>query len=234
MVHMPIGCDLYHAHDATLPIDEWFNIVLTDEFKGPCDKVSQHWMFILACGAIVNNNTACMHLKRQLLEYNKVPFVFGFSAATFNAHLSSDFIIHFATRVVIQLAVPLRHTMARMRNMSFSLRLHSGVIVFRYHNSMENTPLITVKNYVWHHPNLAPGGMRIPSQCPDCMRLGTLKPIKSVERDTMRDGNLVDKVNSKWFLDIIDPDNGEVASSIDADAPEDDGIKTEELYYARA
>ncbi|TFY52085.1 hypothetical protein EVJ58_g10209 [Rhodofomes roseus] len=248
--------DLYHAHDATSPIDEWFNIVLTDEFKVLCDKVSQHWMFILACGAIVNNNTARMHLKRQLLEY-KVPFAFGFSAAMFNAHLSSDFIIHFATRVIIQLAVPLRHTMARMLNMSFSLRLHSGVIVFRYHNSMENTPSITVENYVWHHPNLAPGGMRIPSQCPDCMRLGTLKPIKSVERDTMqyfagfkckrckwmkrkwvsydpRDGNLVDKVNGKWFLDIIDPDDGEVASSIDADAPEDDGIKAEELYYARA
>ncbi|KAH9913652.1 uncharacterized protein B0H18DRAFT_1126092 [Fomitopsis serialis] len=165
--------DLYHASNAASSIEDWFTIVLTEHFKKLCHVIRLHYMFILACGAIVNKKESLEALREQLFLY-KVPFTLGFTTATLNAHLCSDFVGHFATRVIVELAVPKQSTMCKMLGMSFTLRRHSSVVVFRYEGLMGDKR-VDVEKYVWHHPKLAPAGHPLPYQCPICKALCCLE-----------------------------------------------------------
>ena len=90
-----------------------------------------HWLFLLACGAVVNNSQASDDLQ-QTLHYWEIPYTFGFTAPSFNAHLASDFIANFATRVIIENADLKPESLCKLLDMCYNLRRHGTLLLFRY------------------------------------------------------------------------------------------------------
>ncbi|KAH9912007.1 uncharacterized protein B0H18DRAFT_1127734 [Fomitopsis serialis] len=190
-----------------------------EHFKKLCHVIRLHYMLILACGAIVNKNESLEALREQLLLY-KVPFMLGFMTATLNVHLCSDFVGHFATRVIIELAVP-------------------NIVMFRYESLMSDRR-VDVEKYVWHHPKLAPAGHPLLYQCPICKALCYLESRTGHNKrhlagyqcinkmctyrclwEVSYDPTKLDKEHGKWFRELHEGE--EVADDEDEDE--------EDVYY---
>ena len=129
-----------------------------------------HWMFLLACGAVVNNRIALEDLQSTLSEWN-VPYTFGFTAPTFNTHLTSDFIAHFGTRILIQTAGLKEKTICHMLDLCWNLCRHGSLILFRY---SYDDKCVLREEYQWIHLTLQPGRHPLPMQCPLCKCIGSL------------------------------------------------------------
>lgn len=114
-----------------------------------------HWLFLLACGAVVNNSQASDDLQ-QTLHYWEIPYTFGFTAPSSNAHLASDFIANFGTCVIIENADLKPESLCKLLDMCYNLRRHGTLLLFCY---KENSQGIWQEQYRWHHPKLQPGGI---------------------------------------------------------------------------
>ncbi|KAH9914546.1 uncharacterized protein B0H18DRAFT_1045008 [Fomitopsis serialis] len=168
--------DLYHAWDATSSIDKFFFRVLTPPYLEYTKQYGEtsHWMFILACGAIITSPKALDTLDNELLKH-RVPFCIGFTASSLNAHLAADFIIAFGSRVLIERARLTSKTLRKLLQLSWSLRRHGSIVLFRLCDNEAGMRWIAREEYVWHHRKLAPAGHPTPLQCPECKHLHTLK-----------------------------------------------------------
>lgn len=178
----------------------------------------EHWLFILACGAIVNIPSALEELKESLLFY-KVPFTVGFSAETFNAHLASDFFEKFGTRVLIEGAPLTSKTVCHMLDLTWNLRRHRSVNLFRLSCDDSGNNSLAHECYVWHHPTLAPAGHVAPFQCPTCLRILSVESFYcggfagyycsydkcsfAAEWEIDYDVNSLDKYHGRWVMNII-------------------------------
>lgn len=134
--------------------------------------VPQHWMFLLACGAVVNNGDALDDLQSTLYKW-KVPYTFGFTAPTFNAHLASEFFAIFGTRVIIEEAPLKEKTICSMLDLCWSLRRHGSLLLFRYPEH-ESQQWMLREEYMWFHIKLQPAGKPVGMQCPLCKCIGCL------------------------------------------------------------
>ncbi|EPT00501.1 hypothetical protein FOMPIDRAFT_1049544 [Fomitopsis schrenkii] len=207
---------LYINSTTAIQPSNFFEKVLTEEYLQYAMHFPQeeHWMFMLACGALVNNSHARGNLEATLRKWS-IPYTFGFTAPTFNMHLASNFLSIFGTRVIIKGAPLKRKTICQMLDLCWSLRRHGSVVLFRYQFEDDN---ILCEEYKWYHHKLQPGGEPVGMQCRRCDCIGCLKAyffkcdnIKTagirctnctyrLERNVDYEENQIDHYNGSWRL----------------------------------
>ncbi|EPS97358.1 hypothetical protein FOMPIDRAFT_1052572 [Fomitopsis schrenkii] len=164
---------LYINSTTAIQHSNFFEKVLTKEYLEYTSHFPQeeNWMFMLACGALVNNHHTCGNLQATPCKWS-IPYTFGFTAPTFNMHLASNFLAIFGTRVIIEGALLKQKTICHMLDLCWSLRHHGSVVLFHYQFEDDN---ILCKEYKWYHHKLQPGGEPVGMQCRHCDCIGCFK-----------------------------------------------------------
>ena len=158
-----------------------------------------HWLFLLACGAVVNNGTASDDLQKTLKDW-EVPYTFGFTAKSFNAHLASVFIAQFATRIIIKNADLSEHSLCHLLDLCYNLCRHGSLLLFC---SKPNVAWILREEYKWHHHKLQPGGIPLPMQCACCKCIGCLKSFYSEDDGVRRAGFRCIHEGCRWYKQAV-------------------------------
>ena len=166
----------------------------TAQFAAP-----NHWLLLLACGAVVNNSTASDDLQKTLKEW-EVPYTFGFMAKSFNAHLASDFIAQFAPCIIVKNADLSEDSLCHLLDLHYNLHRHGSLLLF---HSKANVPWILREEYKWHHHKLQPGGIPLPMQCAHCKCIGCLRAFYSKKDGVRQAGFKCIHEGCRWYKQAV-------------------------------
>ncbi|KAG1728831.1 uncharacterized protein EDB91DRAFT_1160485 [Suillus paluster] len=156
-----------HTNDAIGAVPEFMDTLL-DPWRNVIRRAKDTTLFLLGCGAIVNQPENFRGLRTSIVNH-RISSAVAFTAKHFRPTSACHFMISFAQSVLIE-CFPLREAFPKILDQS-ELGMHSDVILMSVTSGDNHdglAMLLQCTRYSWAHVTARPWGNTLPIQCPQC------------------------------------------------------------------
>ncbi|KAG1897765.1 uncharacterized protein F5891DRAFT_1191689 [Suillus fuscotomentosus] len=147
-------------HYAGTPTEDFLEGILSP-WQSLLDHANETYLWLLCCGAIVNNSDLFAGLQRAVVHH-KLSATVTFNTARFQPSFASHLLLEFTEQVLVE-RCPIGLAFGDMLAQAYKLGRHTDVFLL--------TPLVgslKVSKFVWVDVKFWPWGGFLPIQCPSC------------------------------------------------------------------